>query len=185
MKIRMIRHGMTTDNEMHRYSGASDSEISKHGAVDITSRAATGYYGSYNGEKVYISSKVRALETLKIIFPEADYTVDARLDEMNFGVFEGKTYEELKSDKAYQTWISGDNLSNICPGGESFVQLRERVLEAWKKITDRGEDAILITHNGPIVAIREIIEPDPALTFYDRSIKNGEMVVADLSENHH
>jgi len=185
MKIRIIRHGMTTDNEMHRYSGASDTHVSERGEVDIMSRAATGYYGPYNGEKVYISSRIRALETLRLIFPEADYTVDAGLDEMNFGVFEGKTYEELKSDEAYQTWISGDNSSNTCPGGESFVQLRERVLEAWKKITDRGENAILITHNGPIVVIREMIEPDTTLTFYDRSIKNGEMVVADLSETRH
>ena len=66
---------------------------------------------------------------------------------MDFGIFEMRSYEELKDTPEYQTWLAGDNEANIPPNGESGVQMRKRVLNA---LADLKEDTCIITHGGVI-----------------------------------
>ena len=66
-------------------------------------------------------------------------------------------FEELKDDPAYQAWITGDNEANVCPGGESGVQMTARVLAAWAQPT---EDTLLVTHGGVIAAIMAHLFPE-------------------------
>ena len=92
----------------------------------------------------------RTDETLQVLFGAVPYSVDARFREVDFGDFEMKSYEMLKNDPAYQAWLTGDNESNIPPGGESGAQMTRRVLDALRELPD---GTALVTHGGVIAAI--------------------------------
>ena len=81
-----------------------------------------------------------------------------RPSEVDFGVFEMHTYEELKDRRDYQAWLTGDNMANIPPEGESGNQMTQRVLSALPELLK--EDTVLITHGGVIAAIMESLFPE-------------------------
>lgn len=170
--IFLIRHGRTRDNEERRYSGrGSDPELSAEGRRELLEYKRAGVYSEIEREierengreigraRIYTSGMARTEETLSIL-AGGDVRRGIRPDlcEMDFGVFEGKTYEMLRDVPAYQEWIRGDNESNLCPGGESGSQMKDRVLRAYGDIlAESGQcsegSALIVTHAGPIAAI--------------------------------
>jgi alpha-ribazole phosphatase len=89
-----------------------------------------------------------------MLFPNMELKLLSHLREMNFGKWEGKTYEDLKAVPLYQRWLS-DPVSFSPPEGESFVEFTRRVSYGWGKITeDIFSQNILrcaiITHGGVI-----------------------------------
>lgn len=164
----LIRHGRTRDNEERRYSGrGSDPELSAEGRRELLEYKRAGVYSEIEREigreigraRIYTSGMARTEETLSILAgDDVCRRIRPNLCEMDFGVFEGKTYEMLRDVPAYQEWIRGDNESNLCPGGESGSQMKERVLRAYSDIlTESGQcsegSVLIVTHAGPIAAI--------------------------------
>ena len=47
----------------------------------------------------------RTNETLRILFGDVPYEEDPRFRELDFGIFEMRSYEELKDTSEYQTWL--------------------------------------------------------------------------------
>lgn len=178
MNIYLIRHGETKSNTERRYMGITDVPLSASGRSELILKKDEGYYPEYNGQLVFTSALSRTQETLKIIYGDVEYVIDPRFNEMNFGDFDNKTYEEIKDNPAYQVWISGEHYGNVTPNGESFNMLRDRVLKAYEDAVaagkETGKDVIIVTHSGPIVAIREALHPGVNKSFYEWSIKNGE-----------
>ena len=151
MKLYLIRHGATRANLEHLYCGSTDLPLSAEGAEAL--RALR-----YDTPKArYLTSGMRrANETMEILFPGQAYERDSRFREVDFGIFEMKSYEILKNDPAYLAWITGDNEKNIPPQGESGEMFRARVLTALETLR---EDTVLITHGGVIAAIMEAMFP--------------------------
>ena len=151
MKLYLIRHGATRANLEHLYCGSTDLPLSAEGAEAL--RALR-----YDTPKArYLTSGMRrANETMEILFPGQAYERDSRFREVDFGIFEMKSYEMLKNDPAYLAWITGDNEKNIPPQGESGEMFRARVLTALETLR---EDTVLITHGGVIAAIMEELFP--------------------------
>ena len=142
MKIYLIRHGRTEANDRHLYCGSTDLPLSKAGREELE-------HLQYDVKNVRFltSSMMRTNETLRILFGDVPHEIDPRFREIDFGVFEMRSYEELKDRPDYQAWITGDNERNIPPRGESGVQMKQRVLEAFAEI---HEDTCIITHGGVI-----------------------------------
>ena len=151
MKLYLIRHGATRANLEHLYCGSTDLPLSAEGAEAL--RALR-----YDTPKArYLTSGMRrANETMEILFPGQAYERDSRFREVDFGIFEMKSYEMLKNDPAYLAWITGDNEKNIPPQGESGEMFRARVLSALDTLR---EDTVLVTHGGVIAAIMETLFP--------------------------
>jgi alpha-ribazole phosphatase len=80
------------------------------------------------------------------------------------------SYDQLKDTPAYQAWLTGDNEANIPPQGESGLQMKQRVLEAFREIR---EDTCIITHGGVIAAIMEYLFPEEGKHLYQWQPKNG------------
>ena len=158
MILYLIRHGRTAANEAHLYCGSTDLPLSPAGAEALKDL-------SYQvGAVRFVTSGTRRTnETLGILFGDVPYTVDPRFREVDFGVFEMKSYNALKEDPAYQTWLSGDNEENVPPEGESGNQMRARVLEALGEIR---EDTVVVTHGGVIAAIMETLFPEEGKNRY-------------------
>ena len=152
MILYLIRHGRTAANEAHLYCGSTDLPLSPAGA-----EALRGLAYEVGDAQFVTSGMRRANETLGILFGNVPYTEEPRFREVDFGIFEMKSYAELKDTPAYQAWLSGDNEENIPPQGESGSHMRARVLEALGQIR---EDTVLVTHGGVIAAIMEALFPE-------------------------
>ena len=165
MTIYLIRHGRTEANEKHLYCGATDLPLTDTGRAELEKL----HYDIKN-VRFLTSGMKRTNETLRILFGEVPCEADPRFREVDFGVFEMRSYEELKDTPEYQTWLSGDNEANVPPGGESGEQMRQRVLAAFSGIR---EDTCIITHGGVIAAIMEHLFPRENKNRYEWQPKPG------------
>ena len=165
MTIYLIRHGKTEANEQHLYCGSTDLPLSDTGKAELKSL-------QYDIKNVrFITSGMkRTNETLQILFGDVPFDTDPRLREVDFGIFEMCSYEQLKDTPEYQQWLTGDNETNIPLYGESGVQMRGRVLEAFSEIK---EDTCIITHGGVIAAIMEHLFPEEKKNRYQWQPQNG------------
>lgn len=80
---------------------------------------------------------------------EPRHIIDERLRELHFGEWEGQTWDAL-DNVALQIWM--DDFVNVCiPGGESMLQMAERLRSFWNELvqTNQGKVAI-VTHAGVI-----------------------------------
>ena len=165
MTIYLIRHGKTEANEQHLYCGSTDLPLSDAGKTELEQL----HYDIKN-VRFITSGMKRTNETLRILFGDVPYEEDLRFREVDFGIFEMHGYEELKDTPDYQTWLTGDNNANIPPNGESGVQMKKRVLEAFSDII---EDTCIITHGGVIAALMEHLFPEEGKNRYQWQPKNG------------
>ncbi len=146
MKVILIRHGETVWQKEGRYQGLSDVPLSKEGRQKL--KAAKGLpsaesSGQLSGrllpapEIVYTTGLLRTDETARILFPGAVIARAYGLEEMHFGDFEGKNFEELKDCKAYRSWVEGGCLG-ACPGGEGRDAFIRRICTSF--------DALMASH---------------------------------------
>ena len=147
MTIYLIRHGKTEANERHLYCGSTDLPLSDVGKAELRQL----HYDIKN-LRFITSGMKRTNETLNILFGDMPFEIESRFQEVDFGIFEMHSYEELKDTPEYQKWLTGDNDANVPPDGESGVRMTERVLQAFSEIR---VDACIITHGGVIAAVME------------------------------
>ncbi|RCX20376.1 alpha-ribazole phosphatase [Fontibacillus phaseoli] len=163
----LIRHGMTEWNKERRYQGHSDTKLLPGEACGLSPLRAELAETAFSA--VFCSDLKRCRSTLEYISPElaAVASYDSRLREMNFGAWEGQTYEMLKNNPQYRNWI--DNPQEVTPpGGEAWPAFEDRIKEIYaeldafsrKLVTERVEEPILIvTHGGVISILGTILEP--------------------------
>lgn len=151
MTIYLIRHGKTRANECHLYCGSTDLHLSEEGKAELRKLD----YQVRNA-RFLTSGMRRTDQTMEILFENTVYEREPRFREVDFGVFEMHGYEQLKERADYQAWLTGDNEKNIPPCGESGVQMKERVMEAFSEI---HEDTVVVTHGGVIAAIMDALFP--------------------------
>ena len=174
MTIYLIRHGKTSANEKHLYCGSTDLPLSNAGKEELRFL----HYDIKN-VRFLTSGMKRTNETLHILFGDVPYEVDPRFREVDFGIFEMQSFEQLKDTPEYQTWLTGDNEANIPPQGESGMQMKERVMEAFSEIK---EDTCIITHGGVIAAIMEHLFPKENKNRYQWQPKPGYGYVLDAED---
>jgi alpha-ribazole phosphatase len=165
MTIYLIRHGKTEANEKHLYCGSTDLSLSVAGREELQN-----IHYNINNVRFITSGMKRTNETLHILFGDVPYETESRFREVNFGIFEMHSYNQLKYNPEYQAWITGDNEADIPPQGESGTQMKARVLKAFTEIK---EDTCIITHGGVIAAIMEHLFPDENKNRYEWQPKPG------------
>jgi broad specificity phosphatase PhoE len=104
---------------------------------------------------LYASDLQRAWETARpIAAPHAlQVHAEPRLREMAFGRWEGLTYAEIQRQDAQSLAAWGrDQLHSAPPGGETLLQMTERVRAAYTDVLVAGEDKTvgLVAHGGPL-----------------------------------
>jgi len=125
---------------------------------------------------VYSSPALRCTELAREITP--DFQTDHRLTELNFGDWEGKTWGTVNQTDL-QLWM--DDFVNVCvPGGESMVQMNDRVKEFWQELTAKSEHKVaLVTHAGVIRLILSIVREIALDKVFEIKVDYGEVIVVD------
>ncbi|NMM63208.1 alpha-ribazole phosphatase [Clostridium sp. P21] len=179
MNLYFVRHGETEYNKSNFYYGKSDVSINEMGFVQA--KKACEMLKNVNFNRAYISEMKRTKQTAKIILGEkkCDIIKDCRLNERNFGEFEGKDYDKIK--KLYpENWkaFCEDWKDAVPPGGESFTQFYLKVKDFMDNILKINEDNILIvTHSGIIKSVYCYILDNNLDFFWKFSSKNGDITL--------
>lgn len=147
-RLTLIRHGLTEGNVRRLYYGALDLPLCETGKSALREAAAGGLYPPYSGERVLTSGMLRTEQTLRLIYGEVLHESWADLREVRFGIFEGKSYNELKGQPDYEAWLAGDWFRNVPPGGESFAQAETRILSALNRMQAQNADILAVVHGG-------------------------------------
>lgn len=147
MVIALFRHGLTEENEKRAYIGWQDSPLSNNGVRQLLNNGPC--IKAY--EKIISSDLSRAKQTAAILFPSVGREEHASFREIDFGDWDGKTYDELRTEPLYCQWLESPMLVTP-PNGESFPIFVERVEAGWEKlIHEEGLSKIaVITHGGVI-----------------------------------
>jgi alpha-ribazole phosphatase len=143
--IALFRHGITESNKRKAYLGWSDSPLCPESKAIPISKSYQRYF---------CSDLQRCVGTVERLFPTTRPHLLKELREMNFGKWEGKTYDDLKENNLYQQWLT-DPYSQCPPDGESLHEFTTRVDSGWEKITDgvlklNLENCAVVTHGGVI-----------------------------------
>ncbi len=151
MNVYLFRHGETAYTPEYRYLGVTDLPLSEAGRHKL--QAIHGL----TPHVVYTSPMTRAKETADIFFPGVSQIPVSGLEEMNFGVFEGRNYKEMEHDEQYRKWVDS-NCEDRCPGGETRAEFTDRVVKAFIPLVDRAleegrEELTVVAHGGTIMSI--------------------------------
>ena len=141
-KILMLRHGITEGNKNRWFYGALDLPLLPEGREALLMQKEEGIYPPIpEGAKFYTTGKGRTLETLETLFGERPHEVIKDLREMEFGEYEGHSFDEPLEDPGFQEWLNDETGNYTLPGGESRNQFNERVLRGTEELISRHMDA--------------------------------------------
>ena len=147
--VDLMRHGEVEGGE--RYRGSTDDALSARGWEQM--RAAVGDTCPWS---CIISSPLQRCAAFATELAQRralPLEFDARLQEIHFGTWEGKTAAELLvSHPQHLARFWNDPLHNPPPGAEALQSFEARVLAAWNEHLRRqiGKQVLIITHGGPI-----------------------------------
>lgn len=152
MRVWLLRHGETDYNAGGKYLGRTDLPLSERGRRALA-RA------DFSPEVVYVSPLRRTAETAELLFPGARQIAASGLREMDFGLFEGKSWREMERLPAYRAWVDGGCV-DAPPGGESRPEFCRRVCAAVQALLDEADAAgaerlVVVAHGGTQMAALE------------------------------
>jgi broad specificity phosphatase PhoE len=192
--LTLIRHGLTDWNVAGRFQGQTDRPLSEEGRRQARRLARrTARFGPI--DRVVASPLRRARETAELAFPEHAIVTDARLMELDFGVFEGGTAEENRRRDEWTAWYADPFLS-AAPGGESYRDLRDRAVAWFEELPGDLGHVVAVTHSGTIqmllAHVLGVEHPRWRKRIYVRHssvsrivMRDGEIVVERVNDTRH
>ncbi|MBX2856529.1 MAG: histidine phosphatase family protein, partial [Rhodobacteraceae bacterium] len=131
---------------VHRLQGHADPPLDAEGRAEIADLRPPP---SWREARLVTSPLARAQETAEAIARGRPVSTDARLMEMDFGVWEGLYSQALADDpssgfKPIEDW----GWSFRPPDGESVLELRERVTPFLQDVAAAGFPVLAVCHIG-------------------------------------
>lgn len=159
-RIIAVRHGETAWNVDARIQGQLDVGLNDTGRWQA--RRVGEALAAEEITAVYSSDLGRAQQTAQSIAEVTGVPVipDEGLRERSFGIFEGKTFDEI-----HETWPDhAHNWRKRIPewqppdGGESLLELRERVTRTMRELAARhpGQQIVVVAHGGVLDTLYRI-----------------------------
>lgn len=149
-EITAVRHAATEWNRARLFQGRTDIPLSLEGEAE----ARAWKWPLALPELVLTSPLQRARSTAGILFPHTATRADDRLLELALGAWEGKPLtvgEGVPGSGREPGWRG---LDFAPPGGESLLEVMERLRSLLEELADRPERNItLVTHKGVIHAL--------------------------------
>lgn len=145
-----LRHGDTDWSREGRIQGQTDIPLCEAGRAKVMNRSLPL---QWDGMRIVSSPLVRCVETASLLgMHEID--CDHRLAEMQWGDWEGRRLEDLRSELgSAMRENEARGLDFTPPGGESPRTVLARVSGWLVEIAARGQPTLAIAHRGVIRAI--------------------------------
>jgi len=143
--IYLVRHGETAWSVTGQHTGRSDLTLTPHG--EEQARGLEPRLKGLRFEHVLSSPLRRALRTCELAGFADRATLDSDLLEWDYGQYEGRTLAEIRQGRPdWELFRDG------CPGGESVIQITERVDRVVSRLRPL-EGNVLIFSSGHVLRI--------------------------------
>lgn len=181
-RLVLCRHGEPEDAFSGRCYGRLDVALSPRGLRQA--KALAERLAGRRLAAVYASPARRALQTAEAIASVHGLAPIAHpaLAELDFGELEGLRYEEIaeRHPELYAAWTGAPTRVRF-PGGESYRELRARVLDALAELRERhrGEAFAAVGHGGPIRVVLAACLGMPEEAIFRLDQRYGAISVVD------
>lgn len=178
-KLILVRHGQTDMNVDGIYFGWLDPVLNEKGREQ--GKKAKDTIKSIFYDKIYSSDLKRASETAQYVnYLNREINYDKRLRELNFGIFEGLTYEEIQKkypkecEESSKNWKDYNFLT-----GESPRELQRRAVEFVESL-DLEKNNLVVTHWGVINCILSWYFSNELDSYWKYSVENGGVCIIEF-----
>lgn len=133
---------------------------------------------------IHASPLKRTKETAELInFLGKDIVFDQRLEEINFGIFEGLSYREIveRYPKQYEKSVTDWQQYNY-ETGESLEMLQKRVIEYIFSL-DLEKNHLIVSHWGVICSFLSYVMSKNLESYWKFKIINGGLVILEVKDN--
>jgi alpha-ribazole phosphatase len=152
LRLVLIRHGETEASVQGRCAGTLDSPLTDRGHAQM--RSAARYLKTQPTAALYASPRQRAMDSARVLTrgdTAPPVSIDSRLSEIDFGVLEGLTYDEVaaRHPTVWQAWM-GTPTDVTFPGGESFAAFSARVDDFMRHLRQQDHEraVTVVAHGG-------------------------------------
>lgn len=149
MLLYILRHGQSHANVRHVVTGTADDTLTPLGKEQILGTQA--FLTAIPFHACYSSPWQRAYQSALLAYPAGNFKIDERLGEANGGDVANMPLETFYL--TYPDFYDAFDPANPFPGGESHLELNNRVIEWLKETAEQHKPDDLVfaaTHTGPI-----------------------------------
>lgn len=188
-KVIFWRHGQTDYNLQGRIQGSHDIQLNETGVAQA--RLAAEQIAKYEPDAIYCSNMTRAKQTAQALVQTMSHTaqnlplitVDKRLREREFGLWEGLTATEILQqwEQEYTSWRSGKQPEGV--GVEDLQSVADRFCECVKEVSafSDKECIVFVSHGSVIMSgIITMLGFDPQNQRFISVMDNCNWAVLDL-----
>lgn len=185
-RVYLIRHGETDWNSNGRWQGLLPVDLNDTGREQARRLASVLRHDEI--EAIYTSDLSRAEETARIVGNALGIvpSVDVRLRELDIGVFQGLTLDEIKQryPEHYAAFMD-EPITYVLPEGESRRLLQVRVSAAWHDFVSRSDvrRIAIVTHGGAVKMLLSDLFPTNQAGFQVMDIPNTSITVLKRDRN--
>jgi broad specificity phosphatase PhoE len=151
----LARHGETVWHEQNRYAGSSEVELTPRGVEQAARLAAWARTAGLAG--VWASDLTRARRTAaaSVEATGAPLHIDPRLRELDFGVAEGLTMDEIRGRfPEAARGFRHDPVGNHMPDGEDPADAAQRFTACLRDIGDTHPDGrVLVVAHSTVIRL--------------------------------
>lgn len=163
-RLYFIRHGESAANVLREFSNSGHKHPLTALGVE-QARSAAQHFQGVRLDRIYSSPVLRAVQTAEILAAalQAPLEITEALREWSVGIYEGTTdpqgwelHRQVQED-----WFIHGKLDSRMPGGESFVEIRERFVPFIEELIQQNAGAerevMLVGHGGLYLAMLPLI----------------------------
>jgi alpha-ribazole phosphatase len=150
-RLYLVRHGELVTSKEWRYVGQMDVELNETGKKQIQNLSSR--LSSEQIEMIFSSDLTRTIESAEIIGNKLEIINEpiSELREINLGVWEGLTLEEIEESFPEDLVKRSEDIKDFrIINGESFSDVKERVIPKLKDIIEGNvsKRILVIAHGG-------------------------------------
>jgi len=107
------------------------------------------------------------------------FKIDDRLMELDFGLWEGKTWETIDRAES-ERWME-DFINNRPPGGETLQEMKTKVMEFWNELLVLPYRRVgIVTHAGVIRLILTSVNSAPLQSLFNIPVSYGDVIALNI-----
>ena len=187
-EVIFIRHGETDFNRARLYFGHLDPDLNETGIEQLRKTKILFEKREKMPDVVFSSDLKRCSQSMEIleIDEEIEKILTEDLREINFGIFEGKTYEEIKSEYPEKVEKMINDWRNFkADKGESINEMMLRVAEKMNEIINqyRNKKILVVVHAGVIQALTSYYLFGNLDGYWKFKINNGSITKLHVMED--
>lgn len=183
-RLLLARHGQTSYNVEHRFTGWADPALTPCGRAEA--RALGRRLRGQRIDAVYCSDLQRTVETARLAlaaYPEHEPVAEAALREASFGDWQGLTFDEASERYPREAAALLARSIDFCaPGGETIPQVQARIAGLLQRLHGQhdGKTVLLVASGGPLQILIAHLFSMPVEGHWRLRIDNGALSIVDF-----